>query len=42
MYDIVSQPLKEITLIYIMFGGACILTFPITMLIANAATKWRG
>lgn len=42
MYDVVSQPLKEIVLIYTMFGGACVLTFPITMLIVNAISRRRG
>lgn len=45
MFDVVNQPIKEIILIYIMFGGACIVTFPVTKLITNAlekgGAKWR-
>lgn len=45
MYDVVQQPLKEIILIYIMFGGACLVTYPIINLIMNAVGRgtiqWR-
>lgn len=45
MYETASQSITQIVMIYVMFGGACILTYPITMLIVNAAargvSRWR-
>lgn len=39
MYDVLSVSLKEIITIYIMFLGACIITFPIAHFVIGAITK---
>ncbi len=42
MYDILSQPISEIILMYIMFLGASLITFPLTNLFVKAAKRVRG
>lgn len=39
MYDVVSQTPKEVFLVYIMFFGAALITYPIIRLIYIAADK---
>ncbi len=45
MYDMVSYTPKEIILMYIVFMGACVLTYPIVALLISAVkrgvSKWR-
>jgi len=45
MYDMVSFTPKEIVIIYVIFMGACVLTYPIVELLINAvlrgANKWK-
>lgn len=45
MYDMVSFTPKAIVIVYILFMGACVLTYPIVDLLINAvsrgADKWK-
>lgn len=45
MYDMVSFTPKAIVIVYILFMGACVLTYPIIELLLNAvsrgADKWK-
>jgi len=45
MYDMVSFTPKAIIIVYILFMGACVLTYPIIELLLNAvsrgADKWK-
>lgn len=45
MYDMVSFTPKAIVIVYILFMGACVLTYPIVELLINAvfrgAGKWK-
>lgn len=45
MYDLVPYTPKAIVIMYIVFMGACVLTYPIVELIVNAitrgASKWK-
>jgi len=45
MYDMVSFTPKAIVIVYVIFMGACVLTYPIVELLINAvsrgANKWR-
>jgi hypothetical protein len=44
MYDMVSFTPKAIVIVYILFMGACVLTYPIVDLLINAvrgANKWK-
>lgn len=42
MYDVVSQTPKEVFLIYIVFFGAALITYPIIRLLYVAADKGLG
>lgn len=39
MFDVIDQTPKDIIIIYIMFMGACLVTYPIMNLVISAAEK---
>lgn len=45
MYDMVSFTPKDIVIMYVIFMGACVLTYPIVELLINAvkrgSDKWK-
>lgn len=38
-YEVVTQTPKEIVMIYVVFCGACLVTFPLMKLLINAISK---